>query len=133
MSSLSNGDVRLVGNSSYRGRVEVYYKGQWRTACYYGWGENESAAVCKQLGYTRVLSTTGVSPSESSSDKVSVFCSTSSASSLYACHIMNSTSLYCSWFNSYQPLVECTNSSKCNYYIGILHIRQFTKAILFTR
>ena len=102
---VGNGDIRVVRRNSYRGLVEVYYNGQWRTACYSGWDSTESTAVCKQLGYTGVLSTTRVDTSVSSSNKASVSCS-SGVSSLHSCSI----SLYCS--NNYQPSVECTNSSE---------------------
>ena len=102
---VGNGDIRLVGGNSYRGRVEVYYSGQWRTACYSGWDSRESIAVCKQLGFTGVLSTTSVYTYASSSNKTSVSCS-SGVSSLHSCSI----SLYCS--SSYQPSVECTHSSE---------------------
>ena len=102
---VGNGDIRLVGGNSYRGRVEVYYSEQWHTACYSGWGSMESTAVCKQLGYIRVLSTTRVYTLVSSSNEASVSCS-SGVSSLHSCRI----STYCS--NNYQPYVECTNSSE---------------------
>ena len=103
--SVGNGDIRLASSFLYGGLVEVYYSGQWRTACYSGWDSIESIAVCKQLGYTGVQSTTSVYTSVSSSNKVSVSCSTG-ASSLYTCSITR----YCS--SSNQPSVECTNSSE---------------------
>ena len=45
--------VRLVGGSSYtEGRLEVYYHGEWGTACYYGWqSSNNYHVVCRQLGF----------------------------------------------------------------------------------
>ena len=45
--------VRLVGGSSYtEGRLEVYYNGEWGTACYYGWwSSGNSQVVCRQLGF----------------------------------------------------------------------------------
>ena len=44
--------VRLVGGSSYtEGRLEVYYNGEWGTACYYGWRSSNNYVVCRQLGF----------------------------------------------------------------------------------
>ena len=65
---LSNGtpivdvSVRLVGgHTSMQGRVEVYYSGRWLSVCstlLYSFGSEEAATICRQLGYSYVMSTT---------------------------------------------------------------------------
>jgi len=44
--------VRLVnGFSSYSGRLEVYYNGQWGTVCNDNFDVNSLTVVCRMLGY----------------------------------------------------------------------------------
>ena len=45
--------VRLHGPLSGNGigRVEVFYKEQWRLVCSYNWDINDAVVVCRQLGY----------------------------------------------------------------------------------
>ena len=40
------------GFGHYEGRLEVFYNYQWKTVCDDGWGWEESAVVCKSLGYS---------------------------------------------------------------------------------
>ena len=50
-----SGDLRLVQNgysssSKVRGRLEVYFNGQWGTVCDIGWSSENTRVVCRQLG-----------------------------------------------------------------------------------
>ncbi|CAF93502.1 unnamed protein product, partial [Tetraodon nigroviridis] len=47
-----DGTVRLVGGAvSHKGRLEIFYHGQWGTVCDDGWTDSNTQVVCRQLGY----------------------------------------------------------------------------------
>ena len=49
----TDGDVRIVGTETSRGRIEVYGLGQWRGVCddFFDRNNNAATVVCRQLGY----------------------------------------------------------------------------------
>ncbi|XP_023933538.1 scavenger receptor cysteine-rich type 1 protein M130-like [Lingula anatina] len=52
-----DGQLRLVDGNGYNsGRVEIKFAGGWRRICDYGWGSNDAAVVCRQLGYSGYVS-----------------------------------------------------------------------------
>jgi len=44
-------EVRLVGDSGSRGRLEVYHNGTWGTVCENGFTDTAAKVVCHSLGY----------------------------------------------------------------------------------
>ena len=49
------GTVRLVdGISENNGHVQFCYRGVWGTVCDNDWNNNDTAVVCRQLGYSTV-------------------------------------------------------------------------------
>ena len=46
------GAIRLVGGRDRsEGRVEICFGSIWGTVCDNGWGANDAAVVCRQLGF----------------------------------------------------------------------------------
>ena len=48
------GDLRLVSSSSSsgRGRLEIYWSGQWGTVCDNGFGTTDANVACRQLAFS---------------------------------------------------------------------------------
>ena len=50
---MAEGSTRLLGGlGAHEGRVEIYLLGHWTSVCDYGWGLEDAAVVCHQLGYS---------------------------------------------------------------------------------
>ena len=44
-----NGTIRLVGQSSNEGRVEICINGVWGTVCNDSWDSRDARVVCREL------------------------------------------------------------------------------------
>ena len=55
-----NGSIQLVGGATANeGRIEVYLNYFWGTVCDHSWDIVDAAVVCRQLGYSSVISAHG--------------------------------------------------------------------------
>nr|XP_058960684.1 deleted in malignant brain tumors 1 protein-like [Pocillopora verrucosa] len=48
-------EIRLIGNTSLTGSVEVFADGQWGTICEDGWDINDAHVICRQLGFPSAI------------------------------------------------------------------------------
>ena len=49
----SDGSMRLAGETSLSGRIELCRNGQWGTVCGDHWDNTDASVVCYQLGFSR--------------------------------------------------------------------------------
>ncbi|KAM6164704.1 galectin-3-binding protein [Rhynchocyon petersi] len=57
---LEDGDMRLAdGGVANRGRVEIFYRGQWGTVCDDGWDLVDASVVCRALGFQNATQALG--------------------------------------------------------------------------
>ncbi len=47
----TQGDIRIQGGSSTRGRVEICNTNVWGTVCDDAWGTPDAQVACRQLGF----------------------------------------------------------------------------------
>ena len=50
------GDVRLVGETEAEGKVEICIYGWWSTVCGKYWTNNNTAVLCRHLGFSDIIS-----------------------------------------------------------------------------
>lgn len=61
-STCTNGDVRIVGQTDYHGRVEICNQNAWGTVCENLWSSVDAAVVCIQLGHPATCTYVLLSP-----------------------------------------------------------------------
>ncbi|XP_064650701.1 uncharacterized protein LOC135502087 [Lineus longissimus] len=107
-------DVRLNGQAAHNGIVEFRqtYQGNakqpWYAQCHDLWSKEDSEVVCRQLGYSGVKVTTGISGSLPNVVGGKLKC-TGTEQTLRGCSVINTSS--CTDKTTY-PLVECNLDSE---------------------
>ena len=101
--------VRLVGGStSNRGRVEVYYSGQWRSVCRTSsFATDEATTVCRELGYMYSSLISRITTHYGYGSGAAYISCSGSQSSVSQCRIGTTS---CS--SRYRQYVACGNSSE---------------------
>ena len=66
--SVNVDDVRLVGNDTFSGRLEVFNDGVWGTVCSYRFGLKDADVVCKQIFNTTATDFFVAGPEDSSTN-----------------------------------------------------------------
>nr|KAF6416068.1 galectin 3 binding protein [Molossus molossus] len=57
---VQDGDMRLAdGDAANKGRVEIFYGGQWGTVCDNLWDLTDASVVCRALGFENATEAVG--------------------------------------------------------------------------
>ncbi|KAI4900104.1 hypothetical protein NFI96_032557 [Prochilodus magdalenae] len=125
------GRVRFSGGMECEGKVEVYFRQDWRRVLLDSWSESEASVVCRQLGCGSVFSFSGSSPSSPEHSHMCVMgfnCSGSEAhlrncSSAQAVNCSSREQLYitCSGKNTHSSIRLVGSGGDCAGRLEVFH------------